>query len=70
MNEDETRCLAKACNRSRQGLNQAQRHGMSADFQLNSVKRRNFESAIKAAVKELFAKEEVQDEQYEDGAGI
>ncbi len=43
---------------------------MSADFQLNAIKRRTFESAIKAAVKQLFAKEQVQDEQFEDGAGI
>ncbi len=43
---------------------------MSADFQLNFAKRTKFEKTIKAAVKELFAKEQVQDEQYEDGAGI
>ncbi len=67
---DNCRCLAKSCNRARVALNHAQCQGMSADFQLNAVKRRKFESAIKAAVKELFAKEQVQDEQYEDGAGI
>ncbi len=67
---DNCRCLAPACNRSRVGLNQAQRQGMAADFQLNATKRRKFESAMRAAMKELFAKEKVQDEQFEDGAGI
>ncbi len=48
----------------------AQRQGMAADFQLNAIKRRKFESDIKAAVNQLFAKEQVQDEKFEDGAGI
>ncbi len=44
---------------------------MAADFQLNAVKRRQFEGAIKAAVSQLFAKEQVQDEEYDGyGAGI
>ncbi len=29
-----------------------------------------FESAVKAAISQLFAKEQVQEEQFEDGAGI
>ncbi len=67
---DNCRCLAKACNRARVGLNHAQRHGMADNFELNVHKRRKFESAMNAAVKELFAKEQVQEEQFEDGAGI
>ncbi len=72
---DNCRCLAKSCNRARVGLNHAQRRGMSADFQLNNAKRTKFERTMKAAVKELFAKEQVQDEQQDeeydgDGAGI
>ncbi len=67
---DNCRCLAGSCNKARVGLNHAQRRGMSADFQLNDAKRTKFERTMKAAVKELFAKEQVQDEQYEDGAGI
>jgi hypothetical protein len=66
---DNCRCLAGACNKARIGLNQAQRRGMSADFQLNDAKRTKFERSMKAAVKELFAKEQAQDEQDEqDGA--
>ncbi len=67
---DNCRCLAGPCNKARVGLNQAQLHGLSAEGQLSNAKRTKFEGAIKAAVKELFDKEQVQDEQYEDGAGI
>ncbi len=46
--------------------------GLSIELsiQLNSVKRSKFESAMKAAVNQLFAKEQVQEEQFEDGAVI
>ncbi len=45
---------------------------MSADFQLNDGKRTKFERTMKAAVKELFAKEQEQEreEQHDDGAAI